>query len=66
MPNTDLADTTQQEIVITDEMIEELKTIILEEEQKVLHLRKHGMNDKIVELIKARIKWDEAKKNYIW
>ena len=36
--------------------IKELKDIILQEEKKVLHLRKHGMNDKIVELIKARIK----------
>ena len=39
-----------------DKEVKELKDIILFEEKKVLHLRKHGMNDKIIELIKARIK----------
>ncbi len=48
--------TENQEVKITELMVEELKQVILEKEQKVLHLRKHGMNDTIVELIKARIK----------
>ncbi len=54
--STTESDDKMQEIEITEEMINELKTVILEEEQKVLHLRKHGMKDKIIDLIKARIK----------
>ena len=41
---------------VTNAMIKELKQEILEKEKKVLHLRKHGMNDTIIDLIKARIK----------
>jgi len=44
------------EVHVTVEMVEELKRQILEEEEKVIHLRKHGMTNKIIEFIKARIK----------
>lgn len=56
MMSTNEQDNKTDEIEISEEMINELKSVILEEEQKVLHLRKHGMKDKIIELIKARIK----------
>ncbi len=43
-------------VKVTNIMIKELKQTILEKEKKVLHLRKHGMKDTIIDLIKARIK----------
>lgn len=56
MSTNENVNTPLDEKTITKEMVEELKTIILQEEQKVLHLRKHGMNEKVIDLIKARVK----------
>ncbi len=47
---------TEKNIRVTNAMVKELKQEILEKEKKVLHLRKHGMKDTIIDLIKARIK----------
>ena len=46
----------ENDILKNQNEIRELKDLILKEEKKVLHLKKHWMNDKIIELIKARIK----------
>ena len=43
-------------VKVTKLMIKDLKQLILDKEQSVLHLRKHGMKDTIIELIKARVK----------
>jgi len=46
----------ENELEITDNLIEELKQEILKKEQEVLHIKKHGMKDTIISIIKARIK----------
>ncbi|MFX4211993.1 hypothetical protein ACOL2Y_06270 [Aliarcobacter butzleri] len=44
------------DLEINEELIEEIKKEILEKEQELLHIKKHGMKDNIITMIKARIK----------